>query len=133
MDHLSKKERSWNMSRILSTNTKPEIKIRSFLHKNGFRYRLKNTLKGKPDVFLKKYNTVIFVHGCFWHGHKNCKRSGLPKTNTKYWKNKISSNINRDKKTVRELKRNGIKVIVIWECQVNNIKILDKIVKHILK
>ena len=132
MDHLSKKERSWNMSRILSTNTKPEIKIRSFLHKNGFRYRLKNTLKGRPDVFLKKYNTVIFVHGCFWHGHKNCKRSGIPKTNTKYWKNKISSNINRDKKTERELKRNGMKVIVIWECQVNNIKILDKMVKHIL-
>lgn len=132
MDHLTKENRSLNMSRIHSKNTKPEILVRSYLHKNGFRYRLKNNLPGKPDIFLKKYNTAIFVHGCFWHSHKNCKRSGMPKTNITYWKTKLENNIKRDKKVVKELKKSGIKVIVIWECQVKDEAVLSRIVKNIL-
>jgi len=132
MDHLTKENRSWNMSRIRSKNTKPELLVRSFLHKNGFRYRLKNDLIGKPDIYLKKYNTVIFVHGCFWHSHKKCRRSGLPKSNISYWKKKLTNNVKRDKAVVNELNKKGIKTFVIWECQSNNKKILSEMIKFIL-
>lgn len=84
MDHLSKKKRSWNMSRIKSKHTKPEMVIRSFLHREGFRFRLHSKkLPGTPDIVLKKYKTVIFCHGCFWHQHKNCKKATVPKTKIK--------------------------------------------------
>ena len=99
MDHINKEKRSWNMGRISSKNTKPEIIVRSALHKAGFRFRLhRKDLPGKPDIILPKYKTVIFVHGCFWHAHKGCKRSNLPKSNLQYWTNKLEKNIQRDKK-----------------------------------
>lgn len=132
MDHLTKDKRSVNMSKIRSTNTKPELIVRSFLHRNGFRYRLKNKLPGKPDIYIKKYMTVIFVHGCFWHSHKNCKRSSMPKSNIEYWENKLDKNKERDKKVAKELKKKGIKVIVIWECQVKNEIILNNLIKKII-
>ncbi len=107
------------MASVRATETKPEIKIRKYLFSKGFRYRKNDkTLPGSPDIVLPKYITVIFVHGCFWHGHKNCKASALPKSNNEYWASKISSNINRDKKKKRELKKLGWNVIVIWECQI---------------
>ncbi|KXK41087.1 MAG: DNA mismatch endonuclease Vsr, partial [Chlorobi bacterium OLB5] len=114
----TKKQRSYNMSRIRSKNTKPELIVRSWLHKQGYRFRLHDkTLPGKPDIVLKKYKTVIFVHGCFWHGHKNCRYYVVPKTRTKWWLDKINGNIARDKKAQRELKKLGWRVVNIWSCR----------------
>ena len=128
-DSFSKKKRSWMMSRIRSDNTKPEKIVRSFLHGEGYRFRLyDNSLPGKPDIVLKKYNTVIFVNGCFWHQHKGCKRQTVPKTNIDYWEKKLSRNIERQKEAIRLLKRSGWKVIIICECQTKN---KDKIIKKI--
>jgi DNA mismatch endonuclease (patch repair protein) len=123
-DVHTKKQRSYNMSRIRSKNTKPEMIVRSWLHKQGYRFRLHDkSLPGKPDIVLKKYKTVIFVHGCFWHGHKNCKYYVVPKTRTEWWRDKINGNIARDRKAQRELKKLGWKIINIWGCRVNNIAI----------
>lgn len=111
------------MSRIRSTNTKPEILVRKFLFKNGFRYRLHSKrLVGKPDIVLTKYKAVIFVHGCFWHGHINCKNAKTPASNNSFWVNKILSNSDRDKRNVKELKKLGWKVYAIWECQLKKSK-----------
>lgn len=133
MDHLTTEKRSWNMGRIKSKNTKPEVQVRSFLHVNGFRFRLNSkTLPGKPDIVLKKYNTVIFIHGCFWHRHKGCKRCSTPKSNEQYWLNKFERNIFRDKNNTKQLKKLGYQVLIIWECQVENQKILKKLILKIL-
>lgn len=106
------------MSRIKGKNTKPEILVRKFLFANGFRYRLhEKSLAGKPDIVLKKYKTVVFVHGCFWHGHQQCKYFVIPKTRADWWLNKILGNIKRDEVNVLRLKKEGWKVITIWECQ----------------
>ena len=117
-DHLSKEHRSWNMSRIRAENTKPEVVVRSLLHRMGYRFRIcvKN-LPGKPDIVLKKYKTVIFVHGCFWHRHEGCKRCTTPSTNKKYWTDKFQKNIIHDKRVEQKLKELGWQVIVIWECE----------------
>ncbi len=97
-DVHSKETRSYNMSRIKGRDTKPELLIRRFLHANGFRYKLHDkSLPGKPDIVLPKYKTVIFVHGCFWHGHEGCKYYVVPKTRTESWLNKINGNIANDK------------------------------------
>jgi DNA mismatch endonuclease, patch repair protein len=116
--------RSYNMSRIKGKNTKPEMIVRKFLHSNGFRYKLHDkSLPGKPDIVLPKYKTVIFVHGCFWHGHKNCKYYVIPKTRTDWWLNKINGNISNDTKAVKELKKDGWKIMTIWECELKPAKI----------
>ena len=119
-DIFSKSKRSDIMSKISGKETKPEILVRKYLFSQGFRYR-KNVkdLHGKPDIVLPKYKAVVFVNGCFWHGHENCKKSALPTTNTEFWKEKISSNIIRDKKTYAELSDMGYKVLVIWQCELN--------------
>jgi DNA mismatch endonuclease (patch repair protein) len=99
VDHLTRAKRSWNMSRIRSGNTKPEKVVRSLLHAMGYRFRLhRKNLPGKPDIVLPKYKTVIFVHGCFWHRHPGCKNATMPKTNTEFWEDKLSQNIDRDRK-----------------------------------
>src|SRR5688572_5149831 len=117
-DVHDKKTRSYNMSQIKGKNTKPEMLVRKFLHANGFRYRLHaKNLPGKPDIVLPKYKTVIFVHGCFWHGHKDCKKSVLPKTRKEWWKYKITGNINNDAKAIITLEKLGWKVITIWSCE----------------
>jgi len=117
-DHISKEKRSWNMSCIRSKDTKPEKKVRSFLHRMGFRFSLRRKdLPGKPDVVLKKYKTVVFVHGCFWHQHPGCREASKPKTREEYWAEKLARNIARDKKNKIELKRLGWRVITIWECE----------------
>jgi DNA mismatch endonuclease (patch repair protein) len=110
--------RSFNMSRIKGTDTKPEMLVRKYLHANGIRYRLHNKkLPGKPDLTLNKYRTVIFVNGCFWHGHKGCKYFVMPKTRTEWWKNKIDETIKRDSKILEQLTDSGWNSIVIWECE----------------
>ena len=112
------------MSQIKGKNTKPEMLVRKFLHANGFRYRLHvKNLPGKPDIVLPKYKTVIFVHGCFWHGHTNCKYFVVPKTRTRWWMDKINGNKANDEKAVKALKKEGWKVINLWECKLKPRKV----------
>lgn len=133
MDKLTKEKRSWNMSRIKGKDTKPEIIVRSVLHKNGFRFRLnRKDLPGKPDIVLPKYKSVILVHGCFWHRHPRCKFAYNPKSRVKFWQNKFSENVERDRFVRKELRKMGWKVIVVWECELKNEK-KDKTINRILK
>ena len=122
------------MATISGVETKPEIEVRKFLFSKGFRFR-KNvkTLPGKPDIVLPKYKTIILIHGCFWHGHKNCKKSTLPTSNTEFWKQKIEANIVRDKKVKQTLKEAGWKVITIWECRLKNKKTFENTMISLLK
>lgn len=130
-DTVTKEQRSRNMSLIRSKETKPEVFVRSVLHRLGFRFR-KNvkTLPGKPDIVLPKYKTVIFVHGCFWHQHKGCRRSTIPKSNTDYWIPKLSGNIKRDIQHKADLKKLGWNVEVVWECETKD---TDKLMKKLKK
>lgn len=117
-DVHSPEVRSYNMSRIKGKDTKPEMLVRRFLHANGFRYGLHNKkLPGKPDLVLRKHKTVIFVHGCFWHGHEGCKYASIPKTRTEWWKNKINRNKELDIQNSKLLESKGWKIITIYECQ----------------
>lgn len=117
-DFLSKEERSVRMSRIRSVNTKPEILLRHGLWRQGFRYHVNDKrLSGKPDIVLPKYRTVIFIHGCFWHGHKGCKNYTVPKTNTDFWVLKVARNQERDQEVWRQLEAKGWSVIIVWECE----------------
>jgi DNA mismatch endonuclease (patch repair protein) len=126
-DVHDKKTRSYNMSRIKGKDTKPEMLVRKFLHANGFRFRLHTKeIPGKPDIVLPKYKTVIFVHGCFWHGHTHCRYFVVPKTRTEWWMNKINKNIDNDVRATAELLKDGWKVIIIWECELKKDNI-DKI------
>ena len=119
--------RSKNMSAIKSKNTKPEIEVRKLLHSMGFRFRLhRKDLPGSPDIFLPKFKTVIFVHGCFWHRHENCKYSSTPKTRVQFWKKKFNSNILRDLENQKKIKDIGLRSIIVWECELNNKKELEK-------
>jgi len=120
------------MQQIKGTNTKPEILLRKLLFSKGFRYRINNkNLPGKPDIVLKKYNTVIFVNGCFWHGHENCRYYVIPKTRTEFWTEKINGNKKRDKKNTELLLQKGWKVITVWECELKKDK-LDHTVEKLV-
>ena len=120
------------MSRIRSKDTKPEMLVRRFLHKNGFRYRLHvKTLPGKPDIVLSKYKTVIFIHGCFWHGHERCKYYVVPKTRTEWWLNKIGGNIANDNNAKAALQDAGWNIITIWECELKKSS-LEETLKNLL-
>ena len=134
-DVHSKSVRSYNMSRIKGKNTKPEILVRKFLHSQGFRFRLHDKkLFGKPDIVLRKYRTVIFVNGCFWHSHKNCKYAVIPKTRTDWWKEKIERTTERDKQNYSSLSAEGWKIITIWECdlkQDRRLETLENLVEQI--
>lgn len=122
-DIKSKEDRSKNMSAIRSKNTKPEIYLRKLLFNRGYRYRLYNqSLPGNPDLWLKKYNTVVFINGCFWHMHQNCKRSNVPKSNMDYWAPKLLNNVQRDARNKQLLIERGYKCLVIWECSINHVK-----------
>ena len=123
-DVHSKAIRSYNMSKIRGKDTKPELIIRRFLHSRGFRYRLhRKDLPGKPDIVLPKYKTIIFVQGCFWHGHDGCKYYVVPKTRTDWWLNKINGNIRKDRASRQMLTISGWKVIEVWECELKKMKI----------
>ena len=135
MDIKSKEARSYNMSRIRNKDTKPEEIVRKYLFSCGFRYRKNDSrLPGKPDIVLPKYKTVIFVNGCFWHGHEGCRYFVWPKNNADFWKEKISGNILRDEKNIAELQKSGWRVIMVWECELKAVKrqtTLDSLVQTI--
>ena len=132
MDHLSKEKRSWNMSRIRSKNTKPEILVRSKLHRSGYRFRLHvKDLPGKPDIVLPKYKSVIFVNGCFWHRHRGCKYAYKPKSKVKFWNRKFTQNIKRQEEVTKQLRKLKWNVLVIWECEVNNEKTFKKVLRKL--
>lgn len=121
------------MSMIKSKDTKPELIIRKYIHGNGFRFRLyKKDMPGRPDIVMAKLKTVIFVNGCFWHGHSSCNRFKLPKTRTEWWNDKIQKNIARDQKNSIELKNNGWNIIVIWECELASKQKIDTL-KNLLE
>jgi DNA mismatch endonuclease (patch repair protein) len=124
MDVHEPEVRSYNMSRIKGKDTKPEIMVRKFLFSKGYRYRTNvKTLPGKPDIVLRKYKTVIFVHGCFWHGHEGCKYFVIPKTRTEWWLNKIRRNKELDQKNLKTLLLDAWRVLTIFECELKGTKL----------
>lgn len=119
-DTISPERRSKNMSAIRSRDTKPEVYFRKLLFAEGYRYRIADkTIPGHPDIFLRKYNTAIFVHGCFWHRHQDCKYAYTPKTRVDFWQKKFDDNVKRDAVVQNELKEHGIRSLIVWECTVN--------------
>lgn len=136
MDLWSKAKRTEVMSKIRSKDTKPELMLRKLLFVKGYRYRTHNKeLPGKPDLVLRKYRTVIFVHGCFWHYHQDCREGRIPDTNTTFWKTKLSKNVARDKRHKEALIASGWRVITVWECEIENqaeyiIKTIEEILKN---
>ncbi|HZI57920.1 MAG TPA: DNA mismatch endonuclease Vsr [Verrucomicrobiae bacterium] len=134
MDRLTKERRSWNMSRIRSRDTLPEIRVRSLLHCEGFRFSLcRRELPGKPDIVLPKFRTVIFVHGCFWHRHSGCRNAVLPKTRPEFWYKKLTSNTERDLQNYRELQRLGWRAVIVWECELKDEAGLKKKFRRLLR
>ena len=132
-DIFSKSKRSEIMSRIRATETKPEKIVGKFLFAKGFRFKKNSkSLPGKPDIVLPKYKTAIFIHGCFWHGHKNCKAAKLPETRKEFWTNKIKANIQRDKKVKRQILSEDYNVITVWQCQLKNKSRQEKALNKIL-
>lgn len=132
MDIWSKEKRSQVMARIFSKNTGPEQRVRRTLSALGFRYRIHvKGLPGKPDIVMRKYNAVIFVHGCFWHLHSKCRDGTIPKTRTSYWREKLLNNKKRDAKHIHELRLQGWKVLRLWECELE--KNPEKVIKKLQK
>jgi DNA mismatch endonuclease (patch repair protein) len=121
------------MSRVKGRDTKPEMLVRSFVHRMGFRFRVhRRELPGNPDIVLPRHGKAIFVHGCFWHGHKRCSRTKRPTTNKKFWNKKLDGNIERDKRFRRELRRMGWKVLALWQCDTRNPEeLLEKLEKFL--
>ncbi|MGH9359168.1 MAG: very short patch repair endonuclease [Terriglobia bacterium] len=127
MDVFSTAQRSEIMRRVPSRDTKPERLVRSVVSRMGFRYRLHSKhIQGCPDLVFRRLHKVIFVHGCFWHGH-NCKAGALPSSNIDYWKAKIGRNVSRDKRTQRALHRQGWNALVVWECAAKSDKTRERI------
>lgn len=126
-DVLTPEQRKYNMSRIRYKNTRPEMIVRSEVHRMGFRYSLHNSaLLGKPDLVLTRHKKIIFVHGCFWHMH-TCKYGKVkPRTNVEFWEHKRLGNVKRDRKNIKELKKNGWQVLIVWECWTKNISLLRR-------
>ena len=118
-DIFSPEERSRNMAAIRSRDTKPEVYLRKLLFARGYRYRIADkNIPGHPDIFLRKYNTAIFIHGCFWHRHTGCKYAYTPKSRIEFWQKKFDDNVRRDAVVAEELQKQGIKQVVIWECTI---------------
>lgn len=133
-DRISPEHRSWNMSRIRGRDTTPERCVRSVLHRLGYRFRLHDkSIPGRPDIVLRKYRTVVFVHGCFWHRHTGCKYAYSPKSRVDFWKEKFARNVARDEEVQRRLAEAGWHVIVVWECQTRNVQLLAHRLDGLLK
>lgn len=134
MDRITRKKRSWNMSRIKSKDTKPELIVRSKLHRMGYRFRVnRKDLPGKPDIVLPKYKAVIFVHGCFWHRHQDCKYAYTPKSRVEFWMKKFSKNVKRDNQNELELLKLGWYVKIIWECETKSETSITAELDHIIR
>jgi len=133
-DRISESKRSWNMSRIRGKDTKPEITVRSLLHKMGYRFRLhRNDLPGRPDIVLTSRKTVILVHGCYWHRHPGCKYAYSPKSRVDFWENKFAENVARDRRNLESLEEFGWKVLVVWECELRKPDILENRLRNELQ
>lgn len=133
MDIKSPEERSKNMAAIRSKNTKPEIYLRKLLFAKGYRYGVNSkSVPGHPDIYLKKYNTAIFVHGCFWHRHEGCKYAYMPKSKVEFWQKKFDTNVKRDELVRKELTRKKVKVVIIWECTIKRMKKDKKMEEEII-
>jgi DNA mismatch endonuclease, patch repair protein len=133
MDILNQRERSLRMALIRSRNTKPELAVRSLVHKLGYRFRLhRPDLPGRPDLVFASRSKVIFVHGCFWHLHSGCRNNRPPKSRLKYWRPKLQQNANRDKRTARELQRQGWRPLIIWECEIADMRMLELRIRKFL-
>lgn len=132
MDVVDKSTRSRMMSGIRGKDTEAEKTVRSFLHKSGLRFRLHAKLPGKPDLLFPKYGTAVFVHGCFWHRHLNCRFAATPKSNVEFWKTKFAENVSRDQRTSRALRALGWRVLTIWECQLSE-RNLDSVRRRIVR
>jgi len=139
MDFVSQEKRTKIMKSIKSSDTKPEIILRKFLFNNGLRYKINyKGLSGKPDIVFVSRKLAIFVHGCFWHQHKNCEITNVPASNSRFWKKKFDANIKRDKNNISLIENMGWNVLVIWECEILDVNrkprdlhpIMDKITKH---
>lgn len=134
MDILTPEQRSRRMSAIRAKGTKPEITIRRFVYSLGYRYRLHaKNLPGKPDLVFKQRKKVIFVHGCFWHHHENCKKARLPQSRQEYWHKKILANASRDKVNIESLEKMGMKVLVIWECEIEKKDVIENKIRKFLE
>jgi DNA mismatch endonuclease (patch repair protein) len=129
-DRISEARRSWNMSRIRGKDTKPEIAVRSMLHRLGYRFRLhRNDLPGRPDIVLPSRKTIILVHGCYWHRHPGCRYAYSPKSRVDFWEKKFSENIARDRRNMNELQSIGWRALVVWECELREPDELKKRLK----
>ena len=123
--------RSENMARVKNKNTQPEVYLRKLLWHMGFRYRLNyKNLPGSPDIYIPKYKAAIFVNGCFWHMHENCKYASIPKNNHDFWKSKLEGNVQRDKQNYIKLESMGINVIVVWGCEIKQM-MKDKMIEKV--
>ena len=131
-DIKTKEERSRNMAAIKGKDTKPEMIVRKYLFSRGLRFRVQvRKLSGNPDIVLPKYKTVIFVNGCFWHGHEGCRYFRLPKSNVEFWEEKIERNVARDVRNEAELKALGWRVVRVWECEIKTVAQREEYLKHL--
>ncbi|HUY35253.1 MAG TPA: very short patch repair endonuclease [Pirellulales bacterium] len=134
MDTLTHERRSEIMGRVRSKNTRPELAVRRLLHRMGYRFRLhRANLPGKPDIVLSRLDVVVFVNGCFWHRHTGCPSTRMPKSRLAFWREKFASNVRRDRKARRDLRRAGWRVLVVWECQVGNEERLSRRIRSFLE
>ncbi len=134
VDTFTPEQRSYCMSRVRGADTSPEVLVRSLLHRLGFRFRLhRRDLPGRPDIVLPKYRAAIFVHGCFWHGHKNCRRSARPTSHTSFWTRKLDKNLERDRHAQSALRSLGWHVLVVWECQLRSPRLCDRLSRFLAK
>lgn len=131
MDKLNTEQRSKNMAAVKGKNTTPEIRVRKMLHKMGYRFRLhRKDLPGKPDIVLPRYRLCIFVNGCFWHQHPGCKRATIPEFNHEFWVTKFQGTLVRDEQAEKELRQQGWRVCVIWECETKKEEFLNRIIRE---
>lgn len=132
-DRFSPEDRSRLMSRVKGRDTKPELVVRKMLHAMGYRFRLqRRDLPGRPDIVLPRHSKAIFVHGCFWHGHPDCPRSKRPESNTEFWDQKLSRNVERDKRNLRDLERLGWQVLTVWECETRKPDVLRRKIEEFM-
>lgn len=133
MDVYGKRKRSEIMAHVKGRDTGPELLVRAIVHSLGYRFRLyRRDLPGNPDITLPKHRKVIFVHGCFWHGHKRCPRSARPSTNIAFWRKKLDSNIDRDRRNIGQLRKDGWRVLVVWQCQTRKPETLKRALSKFL-